>query len=364
MRPHRLSLTLLAVGALACADSPSPTAPWAASLPTADAAARRITVMTRNLYIGADVDRVIGALVTPDPADDLPALLGALAVVEATDLPSRLAAVADEIARHRPHVVGVQEVYQLDVDLTPLGIPAPVIHQDFLALLEAALDARGLDYVVAAKVQNTVATPLPGVSLFDHDVILIDNSRARLEQVLAANTFQANVGPISPGVTLLRGYVAASIAVGGRAYTIVNTHLESGTSAQIAQLRAAQALELAAVVGSRSPVILMGDLNDHPGSPMHQVLAGAGLTDVWASLHTEGPGFTCCHAEDLSNERQDFTQRIDYVWTRGTGGPNGKVQGNVRRTGLLPPDRIAGPFFRIWPSDHAGIVAELLTPRP
>ena len=29
-----------------------------------------ITVMTRNMYVGAEVDAVIGALVTPDPADD------------------------------------------------------------------------------------------------------------------------------------------------------------------------------------------------------------------------------------------------------------------------------------------------------
>ena len=56
--------------------------------------ASRVTVMSRNMYIGADVDRVIVALATPDPTDDLPALLGALGVVQATDFPARAAAMA------------------------------------------------------------------------------------------------------------------------------------------------------------------------------------------------------------------------------------------------------------------------------
>src|SRR5829696_2592623 len=36
------------------------------------------TVMTRNLYVGADVDAVIAALVSADPTDDQPSLLAAI----------------------------------------------------------------------------------------------------------------------------------------------------------------------------------------------------------------------------------------------------------------------------------------------
>ena len=34
--------------------------------------------MTWNMYVGADVDAVIAALLSPDPSDDQPALLAAI----------------------------------------------------------------------------------------------------------------------------------------------------------------------------------------------------------------------------------------------------------------------------------------------
>ncbi len=323
----------------------------------------RITVMTRNMYIGADVDRVIGALATPDPTDDLPALLGAIAVVQATDFPARAAAMANEIARYRPHVVGLQEVSRLDVDLNPLGIPSPVIHQDFLATLQALLAARGLEYVVAATVQNTTAAPLPGVSLVDYDVLLVDARRVRLNVVLAAQNFQNNIGPVAPGVTIIRGYVAASVKVEGHDYVVLNTHLESGSAPGLDLLRAAQASEIATVLGAASPAILLGDFNDDPGSPMWQVLAGSRFTDAWGALRPNDNGYTCCHDEDLSNPEANFDQRIDYVWARGTGVGPRPVVGTVRRFGLERREKVPGPFFPLWPSDHAGVASTLVTVR-
>lgn len=323
-----------------------------------------LTVMTRNMYIGADVDRVIGALATPDPTDDLPALLGAIAVVQATDFPTRAAAMVGEIARFRPHVIGLQEVSRLDVDLNPLGIPSPVVHQDFLATLQALLAARGLVYEVAATVQNTSAQPLPGVSLVDYDALLVDARRVTVNGVLAAQNFQNNIGPVAPGVTIVRGYVAASVKVDGNDYVVLNTHLESGRAPGLDLLRAAQATEIAAVLGTAGPAILLGDFNDDPGSPMWQVLAGAGFTDVWGALRPNGLGYTCCHDEDLSNPAENFDQRIDYVWARGTGVGARPVVGTVRRIGLEPREKVPGPFFPLWPSDHAGVVSTLMTVRP
>src|SRR2546422_11429163 len=113
---HRSAACALGMLALAgCYDAqlagPRPSAaarPTLSATPTAPGA-RTITVMTRNLYIGADVDQVIGALASPDPNDDVPALLAAIAVLQRTDFPTRAGALADEIARARPHVVGLQE---------------------------------------------------------------------------------------------------------------------------------------------------------------------------------------------------------------------------------------------------------------
>lgn len=322
--------------------------------------AGRITVMSRNLYVGADVDRVIGALATPDPADDIPALLGAVAVVQQTDFPTRAAAIAEEIARTRPDVVGLQEVSRLDLDLTPLGSPT-VIHLDFLAILQEALADRGLDYQVAATVRNTQAAPLPGISLTDFDAVLV-GPRVEVGPTMIARTFTNNIGAVAPGITIVRGFVQIEARIGDTRYAVINTHLESGSAAGLDQLRAAQALELVTTLGTASPAILLGDFNDVAGSPMHRVLLGAGFSDVWPELRPRSPGFTCCHFEDLSNPRPDLDQRIDYVFARGTGTRRHPVIGRVHLTGARSPEKVPGPVHPLWPSDHAGIVATLVTP--
>ena len=318
-----------------------------------------ITVMTRNLYVGAEVDAVIGALVTPDPADDQSALLAAIFTLEETHFPGRAAAIAAEIGWARPHVIGLQEVSTVDITLPPLGVE---VHLDFLPVLLAELSARGLHYEVAARVRNIEATPFPGVSLIDDDAILVDRMRVELHET-SARQFTANLGAVAPGVILVRGWVTAAVTIGKRAYTIASTHLESGDAPGLDQLRAAQAAELAQALAGTTPTVVMGDLNDVPGSPMHQVLVAAGLNDVWAALHPRRPGYTCCHAADLSNQVQQFHERIDYVFVRDER-EGGKVTGQISRVGETPADRFPGPAHPLWPSDHAGLVARLNTHQP
>src|SRR2546427_5415495 len=258
---HRSAACALGMLALAgCYDAqlagPRPSAaarPTLSANPTAPGA-RTITVMTRNLYIGADVDQVIGALASPDPNDDVPALLAAIAVLQRTDFPTRAGALADEIARARPHVVGLQEVDQLHIDLSGLG-------------------------------------------------------------------------------------------------------LESGDAAGLAALRVAQATELVGSIGTTSPAILLGDFNDMPGSSMYGVVTSGGFTDSWAALRPGARGFTCCEVADLSNHVAVLNQRIDYVFARGIGGPNGSLLGVVPIVGVQPGGRGPGPSYPILPSDHPGVVA-------
>jgi len=57
-----------------------------------------------------------------------------------------------------------------------------------------------------------------------------------------------------------------------------------------------------------------------------------------------------------------FNQQIDYVFTRGFDHINKEALGKVTLVGDTPSDRLAGPEFSIWPSDHAGVVADLLLP--
>ena len=312
--------------------------------------------MTRNLYIGADVDQVIGALASPDPNDDVPALLAAIAVLQRTDFPTRAGALADEIARARPHVVGLQEVDQLHIDLSGLGLPVQ-IEQNFLPLLQAALATRGLRYAVAGQVTNLTATPVPGISITDHDVILVDANRVTVGPNVTAQRFTLNIGTVAPGVDLKRGWVAIDATIDGMSVRVGSTHLESGDAAGLAALRVAQAAELVGSIGTTSPAILLGDFNDMPGSSMYGVVTSGGFTDSWAALRPGARGFTCCEVADLSNHVAVLNQRIDYVFARGIGGPNGSLLGVVTIVGDQPGDRVPGPSYPIWPSDHAGVVA-------
>ncbi len=328
-----------------------------------------IKVMTRNLYVGADVDAVLVALTSEDPDDDLPALLTAVETLEKTHFPARAQAVADEIARTTPHVVGLQEVSEIYIDLQGLGLPL-VVDLDFLDSLTAALSHRGLNYTVAATVKNIEAVPvipIPGVviSLVDYDAVLVDADRVRVISALG-RTFSSNVGVVAPGVELKRGWVAVEASIRGESYVVVSTHPEPDLDPfDFAELRAAQVLEIVAdpVVAAAEQAIIMGDLNDLPGSLMYQVLEGAGFSDVWAVLRPWAVGYTCCHDYDLANVTAHFDERIDYIWSRGIGYRSGGVTGWIYRLGILPFERVAGPYYKIWPSDHAGLVARLRSPR-
>ncbi len=353
----------------ACSDEASPTAPALADGAVIDEQLGRgdgpgdLTVMTQNLYVGADVDAVITAIATPDPDDDIPALLTAVATVERTDFPARANALAREIARERPQVVGLQEVSTLVVELPPLGVS---IHQDFLQILLDALDARGLHYTPAVVGQNLVATPAPGISLTDYDVMLVDAPRV---QVLSssAHRFSVNLGVVAPGVDLERGWVEMVAVIGGQTYTFANTHTEgTGPQELLLQLHAAQISDIVASLGTASPAVVMGDFNSHPDSPAYQVMLGGGFTDVWAALRPGTRGYSCCQLADLSNPRNTFVERIDYIWTRGLGEARGRhsLLGQVQLYGEVPSDRIRNSAGdRIWPSDHAGLIANVMQVR-
>ncbi len=351
--------SLAALVAAACSDSPSGPASPAADFSAASSEPGAVTVMTQNLYVGADVDAVLVALVSADPNDDVPALLFAIQTLGNTDFPARAGAIADKIAAQRPHVVGLQEASLIDIDLTALGLPV-VVHQDFAAILQAKLAERGLHYGVAAQVQNLVAAPLPGISLVDYDVMLVDLDRVTVAAAGGQN-FTYNVGVVAPGVELKRGWVWADVTIGGALYTFVSTHPEpnfAGTS--FAALRAAQVGEIVDSLPRSWPVVLVGDLNDVPGSPMYQVLTAGGFADTWAALRPGVIGYTCCQLSDLSNPLPGLDdERIDYVFARGFSRAEAGLLGQIDRFGDVPADKVAGPAYPVWPSDHAGLVATL-----
>lgn len=351
--------------------------------PTADASrasavraspARNLSVLTWNMYVGTDVDAALGALLTADPSDDFPAIQSALATLEATDVSARAAAIADQVARFRPHVLGFEEVSAFDVDLSPVG--GSVFSVDYLPVLLAALAARGLHYqvvsdggsdVIGPGIDVSLSGPFGSIAVRDHDVLMVDSDRVDVlgasAQLYAAQLADAvPPGFLPSGVALVRGWVQARIEVDGTEYTVADTHMESDLGAtSFDGLRALQAAQLAGVLASADRVLLMGDLNGRPGSQMYGVLTNAGFTDAWRALRPGADGFTCCHLPDLSDRVGELDHRIDYVFTRGLGRSGPGLQGRIDRLGEVPSDRVEGPSYRIWPSDHAGLVASLLS---
>src|SRR5262245_58775902 len=106
---------------------------------------RQVTVTTRNLFLGTDLNPIF-------QAPSLPALFAAVGAgwvqVQANDFPARAQAIADEIAAAKPDLVGLQEaeLYRTDVPPDGSATPAGTVAYDFVQLLVNALAERGLSY--------------------------------------------------------------------------------------------------------------------------------------------------------------------------------------------------------------------------
>jgi len=329
---------------------------------------RPVKVMTRNLYIGADLTPVILA---GDFAAFLQATTATWGQLQATDFPARAEALADEIAAADPRLVGLQEVALWRTgppDGPPAlgGTPATDVALDFLEILLDALADRGLDYdaVVVQQEADLEAPTLLGfdVRLTDRDVILAKaHGGFTLSNPQSANFVNNLMLPIAGGlatVTSTRGWTSVDVVAKKRSFRFVNAHLEAFSNFY----RSAQTFALLAgpFAATNLPVELVGDLNSapddpvftEPGSPFnatnpYDILTAAGLTDTWAMLNPQDPGLTCCNDADLLNPQPTMYQRVDHVMMRGGTAYRSKV------VGINPADRTPNG---LWPSDHAGVV--------
>ena len=316
-----------------------------------------LEVMTRNLFLGTGFEPLLSA----NQSTFLQALSQLWANVQATDFRQRAVALAAEIDRVRPDVIGLQEAVlwrtQSPSDWTGGPPNATNVAYDFVEILLEALEARGLRYRSAVLATNSdleVPVPLDGIDvrITDRDAILV---RQGVEVVdTGVHPFGAVFSVTVAGVTvtLPRTWQEATIRSAGNAVRVVNTHLEPLDDA----VKLAQARELVgALAGDDGPVVLLGDFNAPPvGSQVTDSITAAGFTDAWAAVHPSEPGLTCCHHTSLTDPTPDFDERIDYVFMRG--GPTAVAAEVV---GEEPADRTASG---LWPSDHAGVVATLALP--
>src|SRR5829696_4076070 len=127
-----------------------------------DSGGPKVTVMTRNLFLGADLGPVIDAGSIPEAIDGAGVIWNEF---QATNFPERAVPLAREIERAKPDLVGLQEVAlwreQTPSDggappLSPLpgAAPATTVAQDFLAILLGELKkAHANDEVVGVQDQ-------------------------------------------------------------------------------------------------------------------------------------------------------------------------------------------------------------------
>jgi endonuclease/exonuclease/phosphatase family metal-dependent hydrolase len=328
----------------------------------------RLQVMTRNLYLGAD----LGPLLTAASPEDFVAAANTVlrSVTVTNDFRARAGALAAEIAAARPDLVGLQEVslWRTQTPGDGMATEATTIVYDFLAILQGELLARGLPYDVAedidlfdvevpVPVTTTVPPALLDVRLTDRQVILkirgLPTSSPRSALFPPETLASVTVPDPSGGTTTVsidRGWTAVNATVGGQQVAFYNTHLEAFSE----DARNAQALALRDVLDGETvtSVVLVGDLNSDPGgaSPTaYGTVRGADFSDLWEDRNPGDPGFTCCFDPDLTVSAETLSERIDHVLWRGALNAV-----SATRVGDDPAGRAGNPAR--WPSDHAGVV--------
>lgn len=329
-----------------------------------------LTVMTRNLYLGAD----LGPLFVVTSPQELVATGTALfATVKQTDFPARARLLAAEIKEAEPTLIGLQEVSLWRTQTPSDGSTTPnaqTVVYDFLATLLDELSKLGLSYAAVATVTNFDGeVPIMGdaglvdLRLTDRDVILARNDLPS-SKFSVANARSGNYtatltipNPILGDVKVLRGWTSIDVTRKGIQARVVNTHLDASSP----QIQVAQGQELlAGPLNSTLPTILIGDNNSDalgagtPGvtdTPTYKNFLAAGFVDAWPSDRGKQDSVTCCQPETLQNAQSSLTERIDIVLTRGT-----VTASDATRVGADPQVRTPSG---LWPSDHAGLSATL-----
>jgi endonuclease/exonuclease/phosphatase family metal-dependent hydrolase len=338
-----------------------------------------VTVMSRNLYLGADLSPAINA---PNVCAAIDAGGKILNDVDASNFPERAKLLAAEIAKANPDLVGLQEValwrFQAQSDFT--ATPATQVRYDFLQLLQDQLRARGADYSVAVS-QDEFDQELPADRdgsdatndficgadedgrLTMRDVILVRNDKdiqvSNPQGGHFSNLYEVVLGGAIP-IDVERGWVSVDATVKKSSFHFVNTHLEAFGDPAI---REAQARELFAPGGplvTDQQLVFVGDINS--GGPADRV--GTGFTtpgDEGAynaltgdfGLTNLGTRQTCCYPDVFRSAIGDyrFDHTVDHVMTKPAVN---QIQAYV--IGADP--NVTGPGG-VVASDHGGLVSKL-----
>ena len=296
-----------------------------------------LTVLTQNLFLGAALAPALEAeteTAFEESVED------AYRDVLDSRFDRRAEGLAAAVAAVEPDVIGLQEAARF----VERGDEPET--RDYLRTFVEALEAEGLSYAETASVETFdgefSVDGEPGVDrvrFSNRDVIL---AREGVETSDAdAGTYYAGGREFGVG----RGYCSATV---GGAVTLVNTHLSTPIAPV---LQFTQASELLARFRD-PPTVLVGDFNSGPDAPAGGAydLLTTRYADAYDAANPEGDGDTCCRGPSLTDAESTLDRRVDHVFTRGDVRTR-----TAERVGAGESARVAGR----WPSDHAGVTAEL-----
>jgi endonuclease/exonuclease/phosphatase family metal-dependent hydrolase len=113
------------------------------------------------------------------------------------------------------------------------------------------------------------------------------------------------------------------------------------------------------------PPILLGDFNAEPDADEIRFLRGLHthqgksvfFADAWLYGGDGSPGYTYSRDNDYAAPHREYSRRIDYIFVRG---PDGRLRGEPVNARLAFDVPELGPSGRVWPSDHYGLVTEIV----
>jgi endonuclease/exonuclease/phosphatase family metal-dependent hydrolase len=346
-----------------------------------------VKVMTRNLYLGADLTPAIEA----QGVGAFTAANGKVfRDVEANNFPVRAKGLAEEIKKKSPDLVGLQEAALWRTGpptLEPvLGgrLPnATEVRYDYLQLLldqlnkgkkryRVAVSQDEFDFEAPADVNGVAGDGPNGVipnaeingRLTMRDVILVKVGAVKVRNARSGHFANLLVESVSgQQVIVTRGWTSVDAQVNqkgkkGKRFHFVNTHFEAfDPASEVPSIRARQAAELAAgPLKSKLPTILVGDLNSDDDTveagdqQAYRTLLGAGMRE-----RSTAKPLGCCLNSGLLGETAggsiaDFNHQVDHVMT---ADPK-KVK--------LKSSSVTGrkPVRGLWDSDHAGLFSALI----
>lgn len=343
------------------------------------------TVMTRNLYYGAQLEGLLDA-------ESLGQFLCGLYYhinqqAAGSNFELRMEAVAKEIAENKPVIVGLQEASTYTNLLTGDQV-------DFVELILHELETLGHPYVVVKAADPKAfdfAFEPPALALIDPwifpepdgcpfatfddnlayhslssgDVLLVREDMKKKVKKEQTNAYQKfviddlNLGipGIEDEIEQPRSWVSVDATLCGQTVRVVSTHLESADQ----KIRKSQAKELVkcpdSPLNTELPVILMGDLNSEVGTgdAVDRLLNGGknldGLNDAWEDAGVGGgEGITALNDPDLTGSSSGGLKRIDYILSSD----------ELEATECRVIETVIDPFPElrpIYPSDHNGVVA-------